>query len=231
MRILKLIFGGLLLVSAMFWLVNRYSLHLDQQIKRSQNPRKRASLGSIQLPAARRGEFSAAAEIVPEEPGDSALEIANEYLSQMKVEFGIMPYHDLSPQVSKNPLGTRIRYSISQNGVPIHGYNLWLTVDAKTGSIDESANDLKYEPVDEIDLDLEEYLDRDELIETLNTDTFHPAQNQKIRKVLFVPPQSPAPVMAFVVQGRDPRRNSNIQIMVRASDGQILRKYYSRKEF
>jgi len=158
----------------------------------------------------------------------SPREIAEEYLVQHRDSLRLQPHHELRPEVYETPIGSTVRYGVFQDGLPIVGIGIEIQLDRDL-AITRVNNE--YRPLKKADLS-EPMLTQEDVLEKVSsrfvTDSDRVAQSSSL---LYVEPGSDQPSLAYSVPVREMgKRSRSMQVLVRASDGQILRKSFSRAD-
>lgn len=162
--------------------------------------------------------------------GSTPEEVAERYVDLHREVWGLKEYHRLHPTVFRTPLGTRINYAVYQGQVPILGMEVRIQIDRflKVAKVEN-----EYRPLARIDIPenlpkVEELVDR-HLDEVFELDRRAGVSDAPV----LVPVRgSDEPVLAFVIPAKEKtNRRRPVQLLLRADDGQILRRSVSRAEF
>lgn len=158
----------------------------------------------------------------------SPTDIANEYLSGHKALWKIQPFHALHPVEFRTPLGTKVKYSVFQGEVPIVDMEIEIQLDRNlnVSNVQSNYRPLEMAAVKNPALSAEDIVNR-------NSDRYETEGEAKLTPpVLFARPGNATPELAYLVSVRDKSQASrSVQILFRASDGQVLSKSVSRAEF
>ena len=184
--------------------------------------RRQAGLGSWGVP----GRTTVRAITV-----DSPLEIAEQYLRSHTEDLGLRPYHEFRPTVFQNPLGARVSYQVYQDGLPVVGSELRLQIGRNQDVIDI---DNRYVAIEKVQVREADYLTQTQLQELVRVSNYlpDPSVGTDPSRVIFPLPGSTSGELAYVVSAREPAGSRRpVQILLRATDGQVLGKTFSRMEF
>lgn len=160
--------------------------------------------------------------------GATPLDVAKNFLEAHRAEWGLQPYHDFRPVEFSNPLGTKVKFSVYQSGVPIVDMGIQIEI-GRDLSVKGVQNN--YRPLAKADLSLrnlsaQQLMDRNQGRFELDGPT------SSLSPVLFARPGKAEPEVAYLIPVRDRRKNSaSVQVLFRASDGQVLGKSFDRVEF
>ncbi len=160
----------------------------------------------------------------PASDNRSPLEIARELISDKKTEWNLQPYHEMRAEEVSTPIGTRVTYSFFQDNLPLQGQSIQIIV-SKRGKILSIENN--YKPLERAEI---QGVDFSEVIARLK-DKFEVTDADKIHDpVLYPVPGLNKPELAYpltIKSAKGPEK----EVLVRASDGEILLKTPARKEF
>jgi len=162
---------------------------------------------------------------VPAQFAHTANEAAEMYLQEKKGEWGVREYHELRPVTYETPMGTKVKYSAFQDGLPILGSEITLEV---TTDREVTVADSSYLPIKKADVS-QPVLNFDQILEKTGKQLDLTATNG-VSKLLFVPPGSDEPELSYsmaVKEGSGPTEN----VIFRASDGMVLGRQTPRVEF
>lgn len=224
-----LVFGAVLAIGVLAFLDFKEQEESTKKVRpRGFEVRRQAGIGSWNIPgrsAARAITVAPAAEV------DSPLEIAEKYLRAHTDELGLRPYHEFRPAVFQNPLGARVSYQVYQDGVPVVGSELRLQIGKNQDVIDV---DNRYVALERVVLKEGNYLTGPQLQELVRVSNYLPDPSGlgDPSRVIFPLPGSTSGELAYVISAREPSGSRRpVQILLRATDGQVLGKTFSRMEF
>ncbi|MCB0403404.1 MAG: hypothetical protein KDD51_01365 [Bdellovibrionales bacterium] len=166
--------------------------------------------------------------------GATALELAEDFLRKNKSLLKLRDYHELRPQIMQAPLRTTVRYSVYENGFPVIGMDLSIQTDRYLNLVRVINNYRPLKPSDFSQLDTigpEAVADRLPIRYRVERRSL-----QKNEPILFATSTTQQAELSYVIDvvDRAPmgnRTNSPKQIVMRASDGQVLRTSLPRREF
>jgi len=222
---LKLIFIAITISLVAILFMSESQLPNTTDASRQARPQMGSVASSVLFPLQRPAAHSTLSDIASPQ---SALEEANAYLSAHRAEWHIQKYHELRPRLTTTPLGSTIRYDVFQSGVPVLGIPIILHVDL-TGKINA---DLYYRPIGEVNISNPSVMTSEDVLNTV-ADKFSedPAVGSNPSKVIIAN-QASSGDLAYAVPVLDKESgNTPVEVFLRASDGQILRKVRGRGEF
>jgi hypothetical protein len=160
--------------------------------------------------------------------GNNPIEVATEYLEEHREEWNLQPYHDFRAVEFHTPLGTKVKFSVYQSDVPIVEMGIQMEIGRDLTVLNVQN---KYQPIAKADIDLRG-LDAEQILGK-NSGRYEADGESKLPPpVLFVRPGSRQPELAYLLSVKDRGLDSRpVQILFRASDGQVLAKTLSRSEF
>ncbi|MCB0416361.1 MAG: hypothetical protein KDD39_01845 [Bdellovibrionales bacterium] len=166
--------------------------------------------------------------------GVTPLEVAQDFLKKNKEILKLRDYHELRPQVMQAPIRTTVRYSVYENGFPVVGLDLSIQMDRYMNLVRVINN---YRPLKPSDFSQLNTI-RPQSAASLLPVRYH-VEASSLRKnepILYATTTTKRAELSYVldVVDRAPmgnRANSPKQIVVRASDGQVLRTSLPRREF
>lgn len=196
--------------------------------RRSHHTRKRTT-AAITLPKAR--VEGAIAHLDSFTPQIDPSEDAYRFLNQHRQEWRIQDYHDLKPQLYTTPLGTQVSYQVFQEGLPILGMKIVLQVD---NHHEVTVIENGYEPVARVSLDFPE-VTRSELESWVSSHGYRIANESDNGKRLMLHHRkgndAVDPVYGLTVNSPTTGDGKQtFQILVRATDGQILGRTHPRAD-
>lgn len=158
--------------------------------------------------------------------GDSALEVTKRYLDENREELRIQEHHAMTAEEFRTPLGTSVTYRFTQDGLPIVGLSLSFRLDRDLRIV-EIENE--YRPLEKADLDEPALPVAQLMAETAERYDLAADPSLEVGKVLYAHPASLKPHVAVTVPMKEPSRHGRgVLMLLRASDGQLLQKSYSR---
>lgn len=159
--------------------------------------------------------------------GDSPLEVTRKYLDDHREELQLQEHHALKPEEYRSPLGSSVRYQVYQEGLPVIGVSIGFRLDRNLRIV-EVENE--YRPLEKADLNepamppaqlAEEAAERYGLVAD--------AAGVDSGRVLYAHPASLKPQVAVTVPMKEPTKHGRgVLMLLRASDGQLLQRTYSR---
>ncbi len=149
--------------------------------------------------------------------------IANEYLTSKKEEWKIQPYHELRTSEVKLPLGTKITYSVFQDGVAIPGQEIQIVI-SKRGKI--LSIDNQYQALEKADPLASDY----STVLKRAKEKFEVVNEEPNEVLLYVVPGIQKPAYAYPITVKS-KKGIKEELLIRASDGEVIAKAVSRKEF
>lgn len=170
-------------------------------------------------------------EVPPVAAIESPEEIARKYLEDHGEELGLRSYHEMRPSIFQTPLGARVTYQVFQDGVPVIGSEIRLQIGRNHNVMDL---DNRYVPLERVDLSAHGGLDHGQVQELMRISNYlpDPSVGDEPARVLYPVPGTNRAELAYVVSAREPSGSRRpIQVLLRASDGQVLGKNVSRAEF
>ena len=148
---------------------------------------------------------------------------AQEYVDAHRKTLRIGDHHRLVPQLDQNPLGTVVRYQVYEKNLPIMGMDITVHFSSR-GSITQLENHYRaLEPVSD------EKTISEERILKLVTDRYgYQPTDHPISHILYAGSENDtAPTRAYVIQVRL-SSGRPMQLMVRATDGLLLSRVFTR---
>jgi hypothetical protein len=160
--------------------------------------------------------------------GSTALEVAKNYLEAHRQEWNLQSYHDFRPVEFHTPLGSKVKFSVYQGEVPVVDMGIQIEIGRDLSVL---AVQNGYQPIAKADFS-ERRLNADQILQK-NSDRYDAEGPVKLSQpVLFVRPGSREGELAYLVPVHDKAEaHRALQILFRASDGQVLTKAFSRSEF
>lgn len=167
--------------------------------------------------------------------GRTALEVTRNYIDLHRDEWKIQSHHELVGEEFQSPLGSRVRYSIYQEGLPVFGLGIAFRLNPDL-QILEVENE--YRPLEKADLQGPQ-LGVTEIVQDASKRYRFVADGNlanSTAKVLFAHPAESTPSLAIVIPMKESvtekgKRSRGFQMMFRARDGQLLQRTASRAEF
>jgi Zn-dependent metalloprotease len=178
-----------------------------------------ASLTPVQLPKAPDPQTFTP---VIDSPKENAQKVADEFLSGHRDEWQIQSYHELKADVFPNSEGTKVKYTVFQDGIPIVGMNIIVEVGADHQILSVTNG---YHPVARADLEENAALPAEEIASALGDQyTIQPGTIAHSQRVLFFQPDLDEVELAYTLPLIPNQGNQApvVQATVRASDGEIL---------
>ncbi len=200
--------------------------HAAIQAKGFQRPSK-GSLGSASMLPAARDRVRDESFIDPEQV---ALEKANEYLKSHREEWHIQSFHELRSEMETSPLGHSVRYDVYQDGIPVLASAILVQIDLRGNA---SAT-IDYQAIEKIDLANAKMMPFEEALNNLSDkfgeDPAVPATPRKVILINRTTQQAPFGELAYLVSVIDKTHGTPLELVLRASDGQVLKKVFGRSE-
>lgn len=169
----------------------------------------------------------------PTYSGSDPVEVTREFLNAHREEWKLQTYHELRPVEHRTPLGSQVKYAVYQDGIPIVGLAIDFRLAANLQILEV---DNRYQSLERLDLDSLQILNEEEISETALGKQYRPdpGVSNQFSKVLVVVPGQNTPELAYVAAVREQTLDSKsrpVKLLLRATDGQILKKSFSRAEF
>lgn len=196
---------------------------------------KMAALG-LPLPGSEEGERAQLppSDILPEVPvpppslAMTSNEAADKFIEQKRREWGVREYHELRPTTFENPLGTKVKYSAFQDGLPIIGSEI--TVDV-TKDREVSVSENNYQPLKKADLS-QPTMDYETILEKSPSKyKMDLSVSAGVSKIIYVAPGSDEPELSYVMAVKENGTGPTENLVFRATDGQVLGRQPGRSEF
>ena len=209
--------------------------HQPPSLQRRAEKLSMASLGGP-LPPREEGERSELplSEMLPEVPvpppslAQTSNEAAEKYVAEKRQSWGVREYHELRPTTFESPLGTKVKYSAYQDGLPIVGSEI--TVDV-TKDREVSVSDNNYQPLKKADL-TQPTLDYETILEKSPSKyKMDLSVSAGVSKVIYVPPGGDEPELSYVMAVKENGTGPTENLVFRATDGQVLGRQSPRSEF
>lgn len=198
--------------------------------KKGEHDLNRVALASVGTQAVGLPAKRVMQALLPDSPLTvSLVDVANNFLNARRQEWQIQDHHELRPAVHESPLSTEVKYAVYQDGVPIVGLEIRIRIGKGT---EVESVDNRYLPLKKVDVNdvlLSEANETVERLRSLGYAVDNKAQGEWSR-VLVPVEGTDVPEVAYVITARDMRRRS-VELLVRATDNQILRRMYPRSEF
>lgn len=162
--------------------------------------------------------------------GRTSLEVARNFVELHRAEWKLQSHHELVPEVYRSPLGSRVKFAIVQDGIPIIGLALEVRMNR---NLEVVGFENEYKPLEKADLS-SPTLSVSEVFQGASA-RLHlepaPGSEDHVGKILFPVAGAPAPQLAYAVSMKDPEGKARLyQMVFRAADGQVLAKQQSRTE-
>lgn len=200
--------------------------------------RKEASLASLS-PAARsagvprpRGEDGSAPDAATSGstyfPIQTSREAADIYFNEHRAQWNIQDYHTLKPEFFESPLGTKVKYSVFQDGVPVVGLAIELDIgqDRRVTAAENT-----YLPVKKVDMN-QPFLSHEEVIaRQAGRYTLDESSTAGVSRILYLAPGNDEPELSYVIPVHEAATKTAVSVIFRATDGQVLGKQAGRAEF
>jgi Zn-dependent metalloprotease len=156
------------------------------------------------------------------------IEAGGKYLQDHRDELQLQSYHQFRPVVSTSPLGASLVYQVYQDGLPVVGMELRLKLNRENEVKEVSGN---YRPMPKVDLD-EEVMLPNEILQRIPSRFAVNHLSSNVERELIALSESDELQLVYAISARDRDNNLKpVQIIVKASDGEIVRKAESRPEF
>ena len=164
--------------------------------------------------------------------GITATEKAQHYLDAHRTDLGIKPYHELRAVEFQSPLGTQVKFSVFQDNIPVIGLGIELQV-SPSGLV--SISDNQYPDVSQAETPKEKILTFESVLKLHEQDyqiMEGAIPTQELSTFWFMRPGTNTPELAYVLSLRERNEEKKqVQVVFRATDGQILSRQYARSEF
>lgn len=160
------------------------------------------------------------------------LEVAKQYLAAHDGEVQLQAHHRLQPTLFKNPLGSKVKYSIYQGKLPIIGLDIGIGLSRE---MEVRSFENGYRPLNRLDVKSLYVLDTKGIVDRLPSQRYQAQVNadEMLTKVLVAIPGRDTPELAYVVSAKEvgEAKDRPVQLLVRATDGLVLKINYARSEF
>lgn len=158
----------------------------------------------------------------------SATDEAIEFLEEKRNELRLQSYHDLRAEEVENPMGTIVIFRVYQGEIPVADMSIEVRVGK--GAAPTELVRSNYRPIRQLEFSSADILSPEEVTTKLKGRV--KISEEGLDPVVFVPEGSEEPELVYVVEGIDPRRGQfPAQVIIRASDAEIVGHRYPRKEF
>lgn len=150
------------------------------------------------------------------------IDLTNFYLEKHRRDLNLQPYHEFRPAYFGSPDSSYVRYDVYQDGIWVWDMHLIFTVNEK-GEITQK--NIQYSPIEKLYFNVKDFENLKEVlpekykIKTLSEPT----------KVIFT--ETSDPTIAYVVEAIEKQSKKPLQLIVRATDGLVLKKIRKRAEF
>ncbi|MSP18160.1 MAG: hypothetical protein EXR74_01175 [Bdellovibrionales bacterium] len=162
-----------------------------------------------------------------------ALQLANQFIIDNPGLFSIKSYHQLKGETYENPLGTRVNYQVFQNGTPILGFTIQLTV-----GVDHQVSIVsnEYHPIERVEMDERYFLSVNEILEEHNQRfKLSVADEDEGREshIIIVGPSYAKAEMGTVVSVIEvgSKQKAPIEAVFSSKSGQLLARRVAKSEF
>lgn len=176
-----------------------------------------------QVIATRRITHVGATPLIADLPAADPIAVATQILEAHRATWELRDYHSFEAEAYTNPLSTLVRFQVYQGKVPVLGMNIEIELD----------RDLKTKRVTPLYKAIEKLETTPTLAPQLvsRISTRYETSLESLVKaspVIYYNPDVGSAELAFVVRTVDKQLARPAQILVRAADGQILKKNYPR---
>jgi len=171
----------------------------------------------------------AAAAGFPQYEGRSAREVADKFIEAHRETWQIQAHHELRGDVTDSPMGSRVHYEVYQDGMPVIGLGIDIRLNRDLEVVDVENG---YRPLEKADLNGRQLPVEEIVKETSERYKMQPdgeIADAESLKILFASEASTSPEVALVLPLR--KGLQSYQVVIRASDGQLLGRTKSRSEF
>lgn len=163
----------------------------------------------------------------------SLIELARTYLEAHNDEFKVQPHHQLKGHLFTSPIGNTVRFDVYQDGLPLFETFIDVEID---GQRQISSVTSHYDAFPRVDTQRAKILSQEEIQSKLSSR--YVVKTGETPSMMLLPTGQGRDVeIVYVMQftdreisGRNPMGN-HVQLLLRASDGQILKKSFARVEF
>ena len=210
--------------------------YLGEVFGRGGRPGSRAStLASVRLPLPTdfdddelpRMPAPDAAPVSGRKPA-SALAAAQDLMKENRSRWGVQDFHELRPVVTEGPMGSRVKYSVYQDGLPIVGMEILVELDESHGVLNVENG---YQSVRKVDVTQPGLSSEEAIARNSPRYEMDPVSTAGVSTILFYGSGMDEPELSYVVPVRERDGGASAQIIFRASDGQVLGRQNSRSEF
>jgi hypothetical protein len=216
-------FSWIMLLGIFFFGLTEWSrsLHQNYTVKKPESAEGLAEYASVpgvvaQVPRRPTSLFSST----------SPVDRAKEYLEQNRQVLGLKEYHEFRPEEYKTPLSTHVRFSVFEKGTQILNLGIEVEIgrDNEVKLVEKQYWDLQpgMEPSQAIPLSkiMARYQDVYRVDEASLSE----------KPVLSASEGSATPERVYVLSARE-KNGKRVQLLIRANDGNLAAKLYSRSEF
>jgi hypothetical protein len=156
---------------------------------------------------------------------NSSINLATQFLEENRGKLGLKEYHEFRPAEFKTPLSTHVRFSVYERGTLILnvGIEVEIQKDKTVKLVDNQYWDLQ--PSDST-----QAIPLPDLVSRYRGEYRLDDSSLSEQPLLSAVPGSSVPELVYVFNGKD-GSGKQVQLMVRASDGRLAGKLYSRAEF
>ena len=191
-------------------------------------------------------------------PGKTPIEVTENFLLQHRKEWNLQPYHRLEAQQFLTPLGTSVNYQVTQDGIPIVGMSIRFRLDRflRIVEVENEYRALEKADLNEANLPVTKVVRQTETdyglvsldlpnstseqeqgdvesathASSSTSEPVLPSHSAASETVLFAHPASMKPTVAYAIDMKEKKsRPRGVLVVVRASDGQLLARTYSRQ--
>lgn len=156
------------------------------------------------------------------------VQFAEQYLLKHSKELDLKPYHQFKPIELRSPIVNTVKFSVSQDGIPIIGISLTFRFDPN-GRLLQIDN--QYRGLEKADTNPRSLLSIDEVLEkSLDQYSMIDTNLDAVPMILFATSTSERPELAYVLTVKEKTGERRpLEVVFRATDGQILAKSAARK--
>ncbi len=222
-RLFQLGFVAALVSGIVIFFMSESPLDTSQTDAQDSRPKMGAVGAAIQIPAHRissNNDFAAVQNQIPSV--QSPLATADIYLRAHLSEWHVLDYHELRPEPTVTALGTTVKYQVFQDGIPVVDMSIVVHVLANGNVTAESS----YQPIPRVDpsatgMEFEDIIRNfsDQFSENSDAD----AQSNRVI-ALDHSLGRPIGQLAYQAFLLDRDSGNPVEVVFRATDGQILRK-------
>lgn len=168
-------------------------------------------------------------EAAPKVESDPFMVLAERQLEEHRRDWNIQSYHELRPEVTRDPLGATVVYQIYQDGIPVGGMTIRMRFsrEQQLEQVDNGYRPIEYLSVKDAGSPAQTM---DAYRGSASGNVFGLLENQEqVAPVIWVSEAGESSI-AYGLRAMDKHRRP-VTVFARAGDGQVLSVAYARQEF